>query len=82
MRIIKPLGNTIYLSTTANSFNNASLVYVSTSNNATVNVGYSNGTNRYSFNLPANQFLFVAKDSTDVVSANVVVSATAAAYRG
>ena len=82
MRIIKPTGTLISLSTSANNFSNATLVYIATSSQATVNVGYSNGTNRFSFSIPANQFMFVAKDPTDILTANIVVSATAAAYRG
>jgi hypothetical protein len=82
MRIIKPIGNLITLTSTANSFSNATLVYIATGNQATVNVAYSNGTNRFSFSIPANQFMFVSKDPTDVLTANLAVSATAAAYRG
>lgn len=82
MRIIKPLGNVITLTSTANSFSNATLVYIATGNQATINVAYSNGTNRYSFSIPASNFMFVEKSPTDVLTANVAVSATAAAYKG
>lgn len=83
MRIIKPVGNIITLNGTANSFSNATLVYIMTENkHATINVAYSNGTNRYSFAIPINEFMFVAKDPTDLLTANVDVNATAVAYRG
>jgi hypothetical protein len=55
---------------------------VSASATSQVNL-YSNSTTQYaSFVLPANQFIFVQKAPTDLLSANVAVFATPAAFRG
>jgi len=81
MNIIKPSANAIAL-TTANSVSNCVLVYVAATAAAQVNL-YSNATTQYaSFVIPANQYIFVQKAPTDLISANVAVQATVAAYRG
>lgn len=82
MNIIKPLSTDVQLSTTANSFSNSALVYVAATTAAQINVAFSNGTTRYSFTLPANQYIFVEKAATDLLSANVIVNAVQVAYRG
>lgn len=82
MNIIKPLSTSISLSSTANNFANSTLVYIATTNTASINVAFSNGTTKSSFVLPANQYIFVVKESTDLLSANTAVEAVAAAYRG
>jgi uncharacterized protein YraI len=81
MNIIKPSANVIAL-TTANAVSNCVLVYVAATAAAQVNL-YSNATTQYaSFVIPANQYIFVQKAPTDLISANVAVQATVAAYRG
>jgi uncharacterized protein YraI len=81
MNIIKPSANAIAL-TTANAVSNCVLVYVAATAAAQVNL-YSNATTQYaSFVIPANQYIFVQKAPTDLISANVAVQATVAAYRG
>lgn len=81
MNIIKPTANVVSL-TTANNFANATCVYVATTATALLTVAYANGDTRGAFVLPPNQYIFVQKDYTDTLAANVAVSATAAAYRG
>lgn len=83
MNIIKPSSNVLSLSTTQNNFSNAVLIYLSTGAAAVqVNV-YSNSTTQYaSFVVPANQYVFLQKTSTDLVTANIAINATPAAYRG
>lgn len=81
MNIIKPSGNAISL-TSQNTVSNCVLVYVAATAAAQVNV-FSNSTTQYaSFVVPANQYIFVQKNPTDLISANVAVQATPAAYRG
>ena len=81
MQIIKPSNNVISV-TSQNTVYNSTVVYVSTSATSQVNL-YSNSTTQYaSFVLPANQFIFVQKAPTDLISANVAIFATPAAYRG
>jgi len=81
MQIIKPSSNAISV-TTQNTVNGSSVVYVAAATIAQVNL-YSNSTTQYaSFVLPANQFIFVQKAPTDLLSANVAIFATPAAYRG
>lgn len=81
MNIIKPSGNSIAL-TAQNTVSNCVLVYVAATAAAQVNV-FSNSTTQYaSFVVPANQYIFVQKNPTDLISANVAVQATPAAYRG
>lgn len=82
MNIIKPLSTQISLSSTGNSFSNSTLVYVATTASSQVNVAYSNGSTRFTFTIPANQYMFVQKDATDLLSSNATVFAVAAAYRG
>ena len=82
MNIIKPLSTQLALASAANSFSNATLVYVATTASSQVNVAYSNGTTRFTFTIPANQYMFVQKDATDILSSNATVYAVAAAYRG
>ena len=82
MNIIKPIANTIAL-TTQNTINSSVLVYIAANGGAAqVNV-YSNATTQYaSFVIPSNAYIFVQKLPTDLLSANVAVQATPAAYRG
>ncbi len=81
MQIIKPSNNVISV-TSQNTVYNSAVVYVSASATSQVNL-YSNSTTQYaSFVLPANQFIFVQKAPTDLLSANVAVFATPAAFRG
>lgn len=80
MNIIKGLGQQITL-TTANAISNAVCVYVSAINAAVITVANTGGTIS-SFTIPANQYIFVQKNPTDTVAANVAVYATPAAFRG
>lgn len=81
MNIIKPAANVIAL-TTQNTVYNSVVVYVAATTAAQVNL-FSNATTQYaSFVIPANQYIFVQKNPTDLISANVAVQATPAAYRG
>jgi hypothetical protein len=81
MQIIKPSSNVISV-TTQNTVNGSAVVYVAAATIAQVNL-YSNSSTQYaSFVLPANQFIFVQKAPTDLISANVAVFATPAAFRG
>lgn len=81
MNIIKASGN-VFSVTTANSVNNTAIVYVSTAAAAQINI-YSNSTTQYaSFVLPANQYIFLQKNPTDLISANIAVNITPSAYRG
>jgi hypothetical protein len=81
MNILKPTSNVVSL-TTANVLSNATLVYISASAAAQINV-YTAGSTQYaSFVLPANQWIFVSKNPTDTLSSNVAVQATPSAYRG
>lgn len=80
MDIIKPTANLISL-TTANTIYNSPLVFVSATTAALITVANSGG-NLGTFVIPANQYIFVAKQPTDTVASNVAVSATPAAYRG
>ena len=81
MNIIKPSANVIS-PTTQNTVSNCVVVYIAATAAAQVNL-FSNATTQYaSFVIPANQYIFVQKAPTDLISANVAVQATAAAYRG
>ena len=80
MNIIKGLGQQITL-TTASAISNAVCVYVSAINAAVITVANTGGTIS-SFTIPANQYIFVQKNPTDTVAANVAVYATPAAFRG
>jgi hypothetical protein len=80
MDIIRPTANQISL-TTANTIFNSPIVFISATSaavitvaNATVTIG--------TFTLPANQYIYVSKNPTDTIAANVAVFATAATYRG
>ena len=81
MNIIKPSANVIAV-TTANSVYGSVVVYVAATAAAQVNVASNTGTQLGSFVIPANQYIFVQKNPTDTISANVAVQATPAAYRG
>jgi hypothetical protein len=80
MNIIKPSANAIAL-TTANTIYNSPVVFVSATSAATITVANSSATIG-TFVIPANQYIFVAKNPTDTIASNVSVSATPAAYRG
>jgi len=81
MNIIKASANAFSV-TTANSVNNTTILFVSTTAAAQINL-YSNSTTQYaSFVLPANQYIFVQKNPTDLISANTAVNVTPSAYRG
>lgn len=81
MNIIKASANAFSV-TTANSVNNTSVLFVSATAAAQINL-YSNSTTQYaSFILPANQYIFVQKNPTDLISANVTINVTPSAYRG
>ena len=81
MNIIKPAANVIAL-TTQNTVYGSVVVYIAATAAAQINV-FSNSTTQYaSFVVPANQYIFVQKNPTDLISANVAVQATPAAYRG
>jgi hypothetical protein len=81
MNVIKPTGNSISL-TTQNTINGSAIVYVAATTAAQVNL-YSNDTTQYaSFVIPANQYIFVSKAPTDLMTANVAVLVTPAGYRG
>jgi hypothetical protein len=81
MNIIKPTANVIAL-TTQNTVYGSVVVYIAATATAQINV-FSNSTTQYaSFVVPANQYIFVQKNPTDLISANVAVQATPAAYRG
>lgn len=80
MNIIKGLGTQITL-TTANTVSNAACVYIAAINAATITVANSGGTIS-SFTIPASEYIFVQKNPTDTVAANVAVFATSAAFRG
>lgn len=81
MNIIKASGNVIAV-TTQNTVSNSAIVYVATTAAAQVNL-YSNATTQYaSFIIPANQYIFVQKNPTDLISSNVAIQVTPSAYRG
>lgn len=82
MNVIKPTANVISI-TSQNSVSNSSIVYISATAAAQVNL-YSNSTTQYaSFVIPAGQYIYVQKQNpTDLFSANVAVYATPAGYRG
>lgn len=80
MDIIKPTANQISL-TTANTVYGSPVVYISATAAALITVA-NNGTTLGTFTLPANQYIWVAKNPTDTIASNVAVYATAASYRG
>lgn len=81
MEIVKPTNNMISL-TTANTVYNSLLVFLSTTATAQINVNSNTGVSVGSFVIPANQFVFVPKLTTDTITSNVAVFATPVAYRG
>ena len=82
MNIIKPIANQISLSATGNTVYGAPIVFISTATIATVNVISNTGTTTGTFTLPANQYIYVQKLPTDLLTANATVYATPAGYRG
>jgi hypothetical protein len=80
MNIIKPTANQISL-TTANTIYNSPIVYISATVAAVIIIANTSATIG-TFTLPANQYIFVQKNPTDTIAANVAVLATAASYRG
>jgi hypothetical protein len=80
MNIIKPTANQISL-TTANTVYGSQIIYIAAVNAAVITIANSTVTIG-TFTLPANQFIFVSKNPTDTIAANVAVLATAASYRG
>lgn len=81
MNIIKPTANQITL-TTANTIYGSSIVFVSAINAALLTLTDSGNTTIGTFTLPANQYIYVQKNPTDTITANVAVYATPAGYRG
>lgn len=80
MNIIKPTANQISL-TTANTVSNSKIVYLAATTAATITIANTTA-NVSSFTLPANMYIFVEKNPTDTLSANLAVFATPASYRG
>jgi hypothetical protein len=80
MNIIKGLGQQITL-TTANTVANSVCVYIGAVNAAVITVANTSGTIS-SFTIPASNYIFVQKNPTDTIAANVAVAATPAAFRG
>lgn len=79
--IIKPLANVISL-TSQNTVYNSSLIYMSVGSVAAQVNLYSNSSTQYaSFVLPINTYIFVQKNTTDLISSNTAVSASPAAYK-
>lgn len=81
MNIIKPAANVIAL-TTQNTVYGSVVVYIAATAAAQINLFSSPSTQYASFVIPANQYIFVQKNPSDLISANVAVQATPAAYRG
>ena len=81
MQIIKPTANQISL-TTANDVYGSAIVYVAATTAALITVTTNTSVVTGSFTIPANQYIFVQKNPTDTLTANVAVLATAASYRG
>lgn len=80
MNIIKGLAAQVSL-TTANTISNAACVYVAATSAAVITVANTGGTIS-TFTIPANQYIFIQKNPTDTIAANLTVFATAAAFRG
>jgi len=81
MNIIKASSN-VFSVTSANAINNTTVLFVSTTAAAQINL-YSNSITQYaSFVLPANQYIFLQKNPNDLISANTAVNVTPSAYRG
>ncbi len=82
MNIIKPTSNVVSL-TTSNSISNASVVFISATASAQINLYSVAGTQYASFVLPANQYIYLQKQlPTDLLTSNVAVNVTTAGYRG
>jgi len=81
MNIIKPTANQISL-TTANTVYGAPVVFISATSAAVITLASNTGTQIGTFTIPANQYIYVQKNPTDTIAANVAVFATAASYRG
>jgi hypothetical protein len=80
MDIIRPTANQISL-TTANTVYNSPIVFISATSAAVITIANSTVTIG-TFTLPANQYIYVSKNATDTIAANLAVFATAASYRG
>jgi hypothetical protein len=80
MQIIRPTANQISL-TTANTIYGSQIVFISATSAAVITVANSGG-NIGTFTIPANQYIYVSKNPTDTIAANVAVFATPASYRG
>jgi hypothetical protein len=82
MNIIKPTANQISITTPGNTVYNAAIVFISATSASVVNVVSNTGVTTGTFTIPANQYIYVQKLPTDLISASVAVFATPAAYRG
>jgi len=80
MKIIKPLANTITL-TTANTINDARLVYIFASTASLITVTSNTNVVKGSIVVPPNNFILIEKERTDTLTANLAVSATSVAYK-
>jgi len=80
MKILKPLANNITL-TTANTVNNARLVYVFASAASLITVTSNTNVVKGSIVVPPNNFVLIEKEQTDTLTANLAVSATSVAYK-
>lgn len=81
MNLIKPTANQISL-TSANTIYNSPVVYIAATSAALITVTSNASVVTGTFTIPANQYIFVQKNPTDTLTANVAVLATAATYKG
>jgi hypothetical protein len=81
MNLIKPTANQISL-TSANTIYGAPVVYIAATTAALITVTTNTSVVTGTFTIPANQYIFVQKNPTDTLTANVAVLATAASYKG
>ena len=79
MRIIKGLAPLTTV-TTASTVSNAVCMYVSTTATTLLTVA-NTGVPIFTLVVPANQYVFIQKNSTETLAANVAVSATSIALR-
>ena len=79
MRIIKGLAPLTTV-TTANTVNNAVCMYVSTTATTLLTVA-NTGVPIFTLVVPANQYVFIQKNPTETLAANVAVSVTSIALR-
>lgn len=79
MRIIKGLAPLTSV-TTANTVSNATFMFVSTTASTLLTIANTGGTIS-TLAVPANQVVFIQKNSTDTLAANAAVSATPIALR-